>query len=974
MLQRNMLRQSENRNFLINKLSGGKYFLPVFLHVRSSLIKLLFFAGVVLWGAKGWGQTTVFNTDFGTSGGSSYSTTAGAIGTSSTWSFTRSGADFGAKIDGGNLDLTNDASLTANVNGWVFGYAATGSFASPYNTTLNSNTAVTWTFNMRQIRADPAGFGAGSYGVAFVLAGSSTTAASIGNGYAVVLGQSGTTDPIRLVKYNSGLQGTVTNIISSNTSGLTDFGADYISIKVIYTASTNTWELLLRNDGSTAFADPASGTLTSQGTATDNSYTGTALGYLGGYWQGSTAASQTGFFDNVKVVVTSTSSYTVAYNANGGTGSQTDASSPYTSGSTVTVMGAGSIARSCYTFAGWNTKADGSGNDFAVGGTFAIDKDTTLFAKWSTATNYTITYDGNGNTGGTAPSTYTGGCGIVSLANGSALTRTGYTLQGWNTASNGSGTDYVADGTANYTISGNSVTMYAKWSINSYNLVYNGNGSDGGTVPVTQNGNYNTTLTVSNAGTMTRAGYTFTGWNSAADGTGTAYAPGANYTIPASNATLYAQWVLGTSYTVLYNGNGNTGGSAPVDGASPYTSGATVTVLNNTGSLVRTGYSFSGWNTQAGGGGTSYSPDNTFTIGANTTLYAQWTINNYNVVYDGNGNTSGSAPTTQTANYNASVTLSAVGSLVRTGYTFSGWNTAANGSGTAYAAGASYTIPAANSTLYAQWTINNYNVAYDGNGNTGGTAPTTQTANYNSSVTISAVGSLVRTGYTFSGWNTAANGSGTAIAAGANFVIPAANSTLYAQWSISNYNVVYDGNGNTGGTAPTTQSANYNTSVSISGVGSLAKTGFTFTGWNTASNGSGITYAAGASYTIPAANTTLYAQWTCAITTSPVATAATNVAGMSFTANWNSVVGATAYYVDVYTKTPATTTVSEGFSGGTTTPSGWTFNSIGGTYTSAGNFGASSPSLQMDATNDAITTPTFAGTATNLSIWLKGQG
>lgn len=74
---------------------------------------------------------------------------------------------------------------------------------------------------------------------------------------------------------------------------------------------------------------------------------------------------------------------------------------------------------------------------------------------------------------------------------------------------------------------------------------------------------------------------------------------------------------------VTYNGNLNTGGTAPIDAVS-YTSGATVTVLGNTGALTKTGYSFGGWNTQADGNGTTYSAGSTFTISADTTLYAKW--------------------------------------------------------------------------------------------------------------------------------------------------------------------------------------------------------------------------------------------------------------------------------------------------------------------------------------------------------------
>jgi CSLREA domain-containing protein/uncharacterized repeat protein (TIGR02543 family) len=80
------------------------------------------------------------------------------------------------------------------------------------------------------------------------------------------------------------------------------------------------------------------------------------------------------------------------------------------------------------------------------------------------------------------------------------------------------------------------------------------------------------------------------------------------------------------TYSVTYNGNGSTGGSVPIDG-NAYVAGATVTVLGNTGSLVKTGYIFAGWNTLANGSGTSYAGGATFAMGSgNVTLYAQWTL------------------------------------------------------------------------------------------------------------------------------------------------------------------------------------------------------------------------------------------------------------------------------------------------------------------------------------------------------------
>ena len=82
-----------------------------------------------------------------------------------------------------------------------------------------------------------------------------------------------------------------------------------------------------------------------------------------------------------------------------------------------------------------------------------------------------------------------------------------------------------------------------------------------------------------------------------------------------------------TTYTVTYNGNTNTSGTAPADVSPPYTTGSIVTVLGNTGlsALVKSGFTFAGWNTAVNGSGTSYLLGNTFAITANTTLYAQWT-------------------------------------------------------------------------------------------------------------------------------------------------------------------------------------------------------------------------------------------------------------------------------------------------------------------------------------------------------------
>jgi len=251
-----------------------------------------------------YSQTTVFSDDFNTPGDqSSTYLTSDTLGSKS-WNINRSGNDWGARIFNDIIDLTNDASSASNANGWIFVYQQTSNFLSPFNSTLSQNTSnVNYIFNMRQIRDNPAGFNTGSYGVAFII-GSTGNSKGTGNGYAVVLGQSGTIDPIRFVKFTNGLNddNSLTNLIVA-PSPLNDIGAEYLSIAVKYYPSTNKWELYGRVDGTSNFGDPLDGNLVFLGEVTDNTYTNTALDYMGLYWQGSTAANQTAYFDNVNVIL-----------------------------------------------------------------------------------------------------------------------------------------------------------------------------------------------------------------------------------------------------------------------------------------------------------------------------------------------------------------------------------------------------------------------------------------------------------------------------------------------------------------------------------------------------------------------------------------------------------------------------------------------------------------------------------------------
>lgn len=156
-----------------------------------------------------------------------------------------------------------------------------------------------------------------------------------------------------------------------------------------------------------------------------------------------------------------------------------------------------------------------------------------------------------------------------------------------------------------------------------YTVTYDDNDATSGTVPADSNSYLPATeITVkTNSGTLAKIGYSFGGWNTAANGSGTTYAPGAKISASA-DITLYAVWVA--EYTVTYNGNGNTGGAVPTDDLT-YNNGEAVTVKTNSGTLVKSGSTFSGWNTAANGSGITYPVGSVFTMGtANVTLYAIW--------------------------------------------------------------------------------------------------------------------------------------------------------------------------------------------------------------------------------------------------------------------------------------------------------------------------------------------------------------
>ena len=126
-----------------------------------------------------------------------------------------------------------------------------------------------------------------------------------------------------------------------------------------------------------------------------------------------------------------------------------------------------------------------------------------------------------------------------------SLTKEGYTFSGWNTKADGTGTSYTDE--QSISLSDN-LTLYAQWQINQYNLTYDYNGIN--VSPITNIYDYNTAASLANC-PYSREGYIFTGWNTKADGSGTAYNEYQELRIT-NDLTLYAQWQEGKGYSSNY--------------------------------------------------------------------------------------------------------------------------------------------------------------------------------------------------------------------------------------------------------------------------------------------------------------------------------------------------------------------------------------------------------------------------------------
>ena len=267
---------------------------------------------------------------------------------------------------------------------------------------------------------------------------------------------------------------------------------------------------------------------------------------------------------------------------------------------------------------------------------------------------------------------------------------------------------------------------------------------------------------------------------------------------------------------------------------------------------TRTGYTFASWNTMADGTGDTFTSSTVVT--SDITVYAQWTINAYTVTFNYNYAGATEPYATRSTNYNTSLGSNMPLDPTRTGYTFAGWNTKANGTGAEFT---SSTVVTADITVYAQWATNIYTVTFNYNYTGSPTEPyTTRSTTYNTPLGANMPANPTRTGYTFASWNTKADGTGDTFT---NSTVVTSDITVYAQWTINAYTVTFNYN-YAGATEPyATKSTAYNTSLGSNMPANPTRTGYTFASWNTKADGTGDTFTNSTPVT---ADITVYAQWT----------------------------------------------------------------------------------------------------------------
>jgi len=418
-------------------------------------------------------------------------------------------------------------------------------------------------------------------------------------------------------------------------------------------------------------------------------------------------------------------------------------------------------SRTGYEFGGW---LDNNGDAFTFPSTMP-DHTIEVHAKWNVIT-YVIEFDSNE---GSAVSNIVADYD-ASITAPENPTRVGYTFGGWFTDDDTFANQYSI-GTKMTNVNDDSthkLVLHAKWTINQYTITFE---EDGGSEVTNITQDYNSTVVAPTS--PTKQGHTFAGWYSD-------QACQNEYVfdkMPLDGITLYAKWNI-NQYTITFEENG---GSEVTNITQDYNSTVTQPV-----DPTRTGYTFAGW----------YSNEeltSAYVFGQlkqDTTVYAKWQANEYNVLYELNDGSQGAGAPNHYV-YDADTTLVAPTKL---GNTFEGWYLESDFSGTAITKLDKETYTS-NITLYAKWSRNTYTIAFETNGGSSVTSRQGLFGDEYEAVVNPTKATDDSYMYTFAGWYKDAELTqyyGTNISG----TIPATDNatntlTLYAKWDKASYTIKF---------------------------------------------------------------------------------------------------------------------------------------------------------------------------------------
>jgi len=377
-----------------------------------------------------------------------------------------------------------------------------------------------------------------------------------------------------------------------------------------------------------------------------------------------------------------------------------------------------------YEFGGWYK--DNSYSERWVFSRDMVRSDMTLYAKWNAHT-YAVTYNGNGQSTGTAPPTQTKkhGESLALSTNSGTLQRNGYRFGGWNTQSDGFGTNY-ASGTLYETDT--ELTLYAEWIAEEYNVTLNKQGGNSGSDSITAT--YDSAMPPATA--PIKNGYLFDGYYDQIDG-GTQYysstMASSRIWTKADNTTLYAKW--SPAFTVIFNSQGGSSVSS-LEGVRQGSK------IGEPSAPTRNGYAFDGWFKDSSC--VAAWDFDVETINSNITLYAKWVVA-YTVEFDSQGGSNIAA----LEGIRQGSKITAPTAPTKNGYVFQGWYKDSD-----YTTEWDFSVDTVETTvkLVAKWGVAIFTVSFNSQGGT----EVTPITNILYGTKISEPVSPTRDRFMFGGW------------------------------------------------------------------------------------------------------------------------------------------------------------------------------------------------------------------------------